>query len=802
MIQNIPYELQQLNQWVCATGIPTPEDKEGKAPMHPRTGKLAKVTDASTWGSFQEACACNMKHVGFVLSKDDPYTIIDLDDPRLNSKKELETDLQLVKERTARHARILQAFESYAEYSQSGTGIHIIVRGRVPKGCRKDRVEVYSEGRYMICTGRPFNTLPITDQQPMLDRLFAEMSTEREEVDLVQIDGSMTDDEICRMAYNASNGQKFWQLWQGDWSGNPLWPSQSEADFALLSIITFYTKDNEQARRIFRASALGKRDKAVKNDKYLNYALRKIRAEQPPAVDFSELLKRAAQVKKQHKGETQNGQIHQTAETKGTDGADPDNGGPEHQGQERNQRIEEAHQHEEEHNPGGKVENEAVEYPPGFIGELAQYFFDSAVKPVREIAMTGALGLMSGILGRSFNISNTGVNQYLVLVAKTGVGKEGLNSAIESMISQARMTVPGADTFIGPANFASGQAVLKVLQKQPSFVSVLGEFGLRLKEMCDPKANVSTQMVHRVILDLYNKSGFYNMLRPSVYSDTDKNTLPIQGPNVTLIGETTPSTFYDELDIRHLQSGLIPRLTIIEYTGGSPALNKRAGAPADKKLVDYFASLCATGLSTAQNRTFQPVAMEASAEKLTDWFNEWCIEQQNHGGEIEQQLWSRAHLKVLRLCGLIAGCNSTGGPVVDKATAEWVTSLIAKEVRNTIHKFRNNEFGQGAGRQQSDLKRIIKDWINYSVAQKIKYGANTLLADATAIIPLFYIRKRILNLKSFTEDRRGPDTALEVMLKRMHSDGSLQKLTEQDVFCNLRMRSEAYGIGENWVQFS
>jgi hypothetical protein len=790
MIQNIPFELQQLNQWVVASGAPLPNGDVDKVPRNPRTGAKADVNDPSTWGTFAEAQASSYKLLGFVLSPDDPYTIIDLDDPREKKKGVPEENLELVRERTKRHAKILEMFETYAEYSTSGMGIHIIARGKIPKGHTKDRVEVYSQGRYMVCTGNPYNTFPITDQQALLDILYAEMSSEREEVDLVQVDGNLSDDEICRMAYNAANGQKFWQLWQGIWKDNPLYTSQSEADFALLAIIAFYTKDNSQVRRIFRASALGKRDKAQRDDRYINYALRKIRAHELPPVEMTELLSRAASIQKQNE---------QTRTDQGTNAATGQADQPEQQ--DRNTPGAPAGEQAVESGadqPARPKDKKAIEYPPGFVGELAEYFYQTSVMPVREIALVAALGLMSGVVGRSYNISNTGLNQYLVLVADTGVGKEGISNCIESMIAQVRSQVPGADVFIGPANFASGQALVKTLPKQHCFVSILGEFGLRLQEICSPKANTATQMFHRLMLDLYNKSGFYNMLRPTVHSDSEKNTVTVQAPNMTIVGETTPGTFYDKLDFSHLQSGLIPRLTIIEYKGQAPELNEGAGFPAPPALLERFTELVVIGLSTAQNRTFYAVPYEPDAKQTLDKFRSYCRKQQNEGQEVEKQLWSRAHLKALRLAALVAVGVKAQGSVVTKACADWACAFIHKETSVTVQRFKKNEFGSGVGRQDSDIRRVIEEYLSFPCKKRISYGASAQVAEKP-LIPANYIRTRALNLASFTNDRRGPDAALEQILKAMESAGVLVKLTQLELMQQgVRTRMNVFGLGESW----
>jgi hypothetical protein len=62
-----------------------------------------------------------------------------------------------------------------------------------------------------------------------------------------------TDEEVIKLAGSAKNAAKFQALWSGDILG---YPSQSEADQALVSLLAFYTQDEEQLDRLYRRSGL------------------------------------------------------------------------------------------------------------------------------------------------------------------------------------------------------------------------------------------------------------------------------------------------------------------------------------------------------------------------------------------------------------------------------------------------------------------------------------------------------------------------------------------------------------------
>lgn len=751
ILENIPPELRALNQWVCSG--------PDKIPINPRTGQKADPTDPGTGGTFAQAVHAGMQNIGFILGEKDPFAIIDLDDPfsrKDKSKiKEGDPDFREALQISLRHSKIFEAFETYAEISQSGKGVHIVMRGSIPRGVRRDKVELYSKERYMIFTGRILRNAPVNDCQAGLSRIFAEIGTVLTEAgELIEEESTLEDSAIWRMASKATNAEKFIALCEGNLTAFN-YESQSEADYALLSMLAFYTRSNEQIRRMFRETALGKRAKAVKNDIYINRSLRRIRARELPLVDTSALSKVPIPPAP-------------TVEPVTITPATP-------------LRVDVS--------PGGYT------FPPGLVGEVCEYVFSSAIRPVTEVALAAAIALCAGIGGRSYNISGTGLNQYIILLAETGRGKEGAPTGIDSLIAAVRQTIPMADQFLGPAAFASGQALVKVLDTRQCFVSVLGEFGLTLQQICDPQAPGPLLMLRRVLLDIYAKSGFSKVLRSSVYSDSEKNTKTIFSPNVTILGDSTPGRFYNGIDLSHIAEGLIPRFSIIEYKGKRPKANKKAFHQPSDELVSKLGQFITVAVTTAQNNTVCPVRMEPEALAILDNLNDEADRRINtDGGDVEAELWNRAHLKGLKLAGLIAaGCNPHA-PVINAEIATWSVTFVRREIAGVMERFQAGDVGTGEGKQEAEVRRMFKHFQTLPPDKRKLHRCPEGLLDKQ-VVPYQFLNVYCRRLAPFRHDRRGETAALKACLDNMVKAEIFEMVPLHQLTSEFKTRSPIYYPG-------
>lgn len=157
---NIPYELRQLRQWVCA-------DEGSKMPMQATPHFLpASSTNPGTWYSFEEAVNAVKNgwhnYIGFVFN-DNGIVGIDLDDAVSHGiASQLATEIG-------------HLCSSYTEISKSGTGLHIFVKGDIPFKGKNNLagVEIYKAARFFIMTGEVLAFKYLISNQEALDEIVA-----------------------------------------------------------------------------------------------------------------------------------------------------------------------------------------------------------------------------------------------------------------------------------------------------------------------------------------------------------------------------------------------------------------------------------------------------------------------------------------------------------------------------------------------------------------------------------------------------------------------------------------------------
>ena len=94
--------------------------------------------------------------------------------------------------------------------------------------------------------------------------------------------------------------------------------------------------------------------------------------------------------------------------------------------------------------------------------------------------------------------------------------------------------------------------------------------------MVAPRATVERSIM-AVMLDLYSKSGPNGRLLPMAYSDTSKNSAPINSPCYSILAESVPGEIHDQMSERQVTNGLIPRFLTFEVHGDRPLHNELAG---------------------------------------------------------------------------------------------------------------------------------------------------------------------------------------------------------------------------------
>ena len=257
---NIPAELK-TNASFCLWKLEKKAGRATKVPYNPKTGALARTNDPSTFSDFPAAMTAyamgGWDGIGYRVSEG--IGAIDIDhcireDGSLNDVA----------------ASILGIFsDAYFEKSPSGTGLRGFFKLSPDFAYdktvyyinnRKHGLEVYLPGttnRFVTVTGDMYRAGTVVRNDEALQTVLDTFMRRSSRIDNSTVEpcSYLTDEQVMQHALKSENGDKFKELYNGNWED--YYDSQSDADMAFVTMLAFWCGNvEEQIDRIFRSSGL------------------------------------------------------------------------------------------------------------------------------------------------------------------------------------------------------------------------------------------------------------------------------------------------------------------------------------------------------------------------------------------------------------------------------------------------------------------------------------------------------------------------------------------------------------------
>lgn len=259
-IDFFPESLKSLPVWMLWRLEPDAKGKETKVPYSALYRGRASSTNPNTWTVFNRARSELEGHPdfykGIALGISNGLVFVDIDHcvDEEGHFSEIASDI------------LGKCEDQFVELSQSGTGLHILMKGTIPRNFKNSSngVEMYFQKRFVAMTGRAIGANEPHENQSTVDYIFGKYKTSKSEIKPFKAKISALQNGDRWIIEHASRRGRFDDLYHGRWSS--LYDSQSEADLALCTILAFWCNyDPDQIDRIFRTSDLY-RDKWERDD--------------------------------------------------------------------------------------------------------------------------------------------------------------------------------------------------------------------------------------------------------------------------------------------------------------------------------------------------------------------------------------------------------------------------------------------------------------------------------------------------------------------------------------------------------
>lgn len=267
---------------------------------------------------------------------------------------------------------------------------------------------------------------------------------------------------------------------------------------------------------------------------------------------------------------------------------------------------------------------------PGVAGEIIDWILEGSWRPQPALALGATLSLMSICKGNKFKtIDDTFCNLFIANIAPSCSGKDYPQQAIEQVL---------VDLYLGDylgSQVASDTGLFNALgrNERDSMLFVWDEIGKSMESITHKNSASYERKILKEAMRLFTSVN-RRAVKSKEYANpevTKQKMYVLQNPFLSILGSTTPETFYGSVNYDSAKDGFLARWLILQSENPYPKPKTPIRNKLPKHLLDYLSLLMfdegssAPGLSLNErsklprvSRKFKVIPIAQDALNLLD----------------------------------------------------------------------------------------------------------------------------------------------------------------------------------------
>lgn len=357
----------------------------------------------------------------------------------------------------------------------------------------------------------------------------------------------------------------------------------------------------------------------------------------------------------------------------------------------------------------------------GLLRRIHEFYLTLTRRPSSIIGLATAVAFCEGIFGRRVrSYTDLRTHDYTVIVAPTNCGKESVISTVQKLIY-------GADPntkFLIPPNVQSGNGLLAAMAASPASMWMCDEFGTFLEGALDKRqATKHTREIVDHLLQMYGRANA--TYQGAAHAAGQKNQ--IEQPSLSLLGITTGSTLFENIDRKQIESGLFGRCSFWPVQT-RPGLRRTRISEPPPELLETIRGWISfePGIPGTPSPLLPILKFSTEAEERWDEHEETIDKRMSEEGELRAAVWGRAAARSMKLAMVHRCARLEASPqsinwdfvYVEKRDVDWgicISNWLAK----TSCDYATTKVGDfSGGKSAVVLEQILKaaggNWVSRS----------------------------------------------------------------------------------------